>query len=59
MESGITLDEIIDELKQAAESLGKNGRIELVIYQTNHVLANYELRIIKRKDGRITLHAKN
>lgn len=59
MADQITIDEIINEIRHAELFIGKSGKIEIVIYKTNNVLANYEIRPTKRKDGKITLHATN
>jgi len=51
----ISVGEIIREAVAAASIVGEKGRIEIVIYKTNHELANYEIKTLKRKDGKVTI----
>ena len=55
MDRVITSEDILRDILEHASLLGKDGRIEIVIHKANHVFQNYEIRTIKRKDGKIKL----
>lgn len=54
-EIAIEFSEIIRELRDEVERLPRDGRVEIVIYKSNNALANYEIRPIRTRRGKITL----
>lgn len=59
MDRVITADEILQDIISQAQQIGKDGRIEVVIYKANNVLQNYEIRTFKRRNGKVALDKSN
>lgn len=55
-EQAISLEDINEAIRRKADTLPKTGRIEIVIYKSNHALRNYEIRTTESHEGAITLN---
>lgn len=55
----ITLTSIWREACEELDRLPKDGRLELVIYKSNNVLSNYDVRPVKQYKGRIAKSAES